>query len=122
MQLHEEVQARCEDLGSECRIWLTGRITIDSSPCVRRLLLERLESALCMSLVLDLSEVSYVDTSGVVIFVESLRAARGQGKAFGLTGLQERPRYLLEATRLLRLFDEAPGESPAVYSPRGSTR
>jgi len=120
MSLHEDVQSVCEDLGSVCRIHLTGRITIDSSPSLRALLLGRLGSTLCLSLTLDLTGVSYVDTSGLAIFVETLRAARTQGKAFHLSGLQERPRYLLEATRLLRLFDGTAEEPSGMNPPRES--
>jgi anti-anti-sigma regulatory factor len=40
------------------------------------------------------------------VLLEVLRAARRLNKTFHLSGLRERPRYLLEATRLLHLFDE----------------
>jgi anti-sigma B factor antagonist len=121
MSLHEDIQTVSEDLGPACRVRLTGRITIDSSPSLRALLLERLKSEPCLNLILDLSGVSYVDTSGLAIFVETLKAARTQGKAFHLTGLTERPRYLLEATRLLRLFDATPAEPPVAKSAEESS-
>jgi anti-sigma B factor antagonist len=121
MSLHEGIQTVCEDLESACRVSVTGRITIDSSPDLRTLLLERLKSEACSNLILDLSAVSYVDTSGLAIFVETLKAARAQGKAFQLTGLTERPRYLLEATRLLRLFDATSAEPPAAKSAQESS-
>jgi hypothetical protein len=38
--------------------------------------------------------------------VETLKAARTQGKIFRLSGLRKRPRYLLGTTRILHLFDE----------------
>jgi anti-sigma B factor antagonist len=79
---------------------------MDSSPSLRAFLLERLESPGCQTLTADFCEVTYVDTSGLAILVEVLRAARTLGKAFRLSGLRERPRYLLETTRLLHLFDE----------------
>jgi anti-anti-sigma regulatory factor len=44
--------------------------------------------------------------SGLAVLLEVLRAAFGLKKAFRLSGLRERPRYVLEATRLLRLFQE----------------
>lgn len=92
----------------ECHVRLSGRITIDSSPGLRLLLLTRLESQSCRALIVDLSEVAYVDTSGLAMLVETLKTARNQGKTFHLSGLRERPRYLLETTRLLHLFDEGP--------------
>ena len=102
----DDIRAVCEQHGSECQVSLSGRITIDSSPDLRELLLGQLESSSCQILTVDFHEVAYVDTSGLALLVEILKAARTQGKAFHLSGLQERPRYLLEATRLLHLFDE----------------
>jgi anti-anti-sigma factor len=60
----------------------------------------------------DFDEVDYIDTSGLAVLVEVLKAAREQGKTFHLSRLRERPRYLLEATRVLHLFDEVSDEEP----------
>ena len=54
----------CEHQGAKCRISLSGRLTIDSSPDLRTLLLERLQSSSCESPTVDFYEVEYVDTSG----------------------------------------------------------
>jgi hypothetical protein len=85
----EDVAAMFEHRGAECQAVLTGRITIDSSPELREALLERLASPSCRILTIDFNEVAYVDTSG----------------------LKQRPRYLLETTRLLRFFHEADVET-----------
>ena len=103
--LDADIRAVCEHRGDECQIRLSGRITIDSSPNLRALLLLRLEPSSCQILT-DFREVAYVDTSGLAMLVEILKAARTQGKALQLSGLRERPRYLLEVTRLLHLFHE----------------
>jgi anti-sigma B factor antagonist len=100
------IRALSENDGGECRVFLSGRITIDSSPDLRSLLLERLQSQNCRSLTADFYEVVYLDTSVVATLVEVLKSARASGKAFHLTRLRERPHYLLEATRLLHLFDQ----------------
>ena len=114
VSLDADVQAVYEDRGTECQVQISGRITIDSSPGLRGLLLRRLESPSCQALTVDFSEVAYVDTSGLAILVETLKAAQDQGKTFHLSGLRERPRYLLEATGLLHFFDEATTEMPRV--------
>jgi anti-sigma B factor antagonist len=93
-------------------VGLAGRITIDSSPELRTYLLERLESTDCQGVAVDLYDVIYIDTSGLAMLVEVLRFARTQKKGFSLSGLRDRPRYLLEATRLLHLFHEVDRDPP----------
>lgn len=100
------MEAAQQRRGADSLVSISGRITIDSSPELRLLLLQVLETAECEGLTVDLYEVGYVDTSGLAIMLEVLRAARGLKKTFHLSGLRDRPRYLLEATRLLHLFDE----------------
>jgi anti-sigma B factor antagonist len=112
VSLDGDIRTVCEDRGTECQVRLSGRITIDSSPGLRLLLLRRLEAPGCQILTVDFRDVAYVDTSGLAILVEVLKAARAQAKMFHLSGLQERPRFLLEATRLLHLFQEVHGETP----------
>ena len=98
----------CEQREAECRVSLSGRITIESSPGLYAFLLERLKSPVCRILTVDFCEVVYLDTSGLAMLVEILKAARRLGKTFQVSGLRERPRFLLEASRLLRLFHEVP--------------
>ncbi len=111
MAQSEDVEAVFEHRGAECQAVLRGRITIDSSPDLRDTLLKQLASPSCRTLTIDFNGVAYVDTSGLAMLVEILKAARTQGKEFQLTGLKQRPRYLLERTRLLRFFHEANSET-----------
>jgi len=98
--------------GDECQVTLAGRITIDSSPDLRELLLRHLKSPTCETLTLDFREVVYVDTSGLAVLLEVLKAARINGKTLRLSKLRERPRYLLETTRLLHLFHDVNNDEP----------
>ena len=99
-----------EQHGEESFAKLNGSITIDSSPEMRRVLLQLLKAADSRRLTLDFSEVEYIDTSGLAVLIEALRAARQAGRSLQLRGLRERPRYLLESTGILRLFDEDPAK------------
>jgi anti-anti-sigma factor len=76
------------------------------------LLLQCLESPECGSVTLDLYDVVYVDTSCLAVLLEILRAAKAQKRSFSLTGLRDRPRYLLEATRILHMFNEVARNVP----------
>jgi anti-sigma B factor antagonist len=95
-----------EQLGEQTVAKLNGSITIDSSPELRRVFLQILKAPDSRRLTLDFSEVDYIDTSGLAVLLEALRSAKQLGKSLELRGLRERPRYLLESTGLLRLFDE----------------
>jgi anti-anti-sigma factor len=57
------------------------------------------------TLVVDLSDVPYVDLSGVATLLETLQVARRRKTRLQLKGLHDRPRYLLEVTGLLSLFE-----------------
>jgi anti-sigma B factor antagonist len=112
VSLDADIQAVFEQRGVECKVSLAGRVTIDTSPDLRLLLLQRLESPSCQILTVDFGEVAYADTSGLAMLVEILKAARTQRKTFRLSRLQERLRYVLETTRLLYFFDEVNGSLP----------
>ena len=84
---------------------LGGRLTIDSSPELRNQLLATLYGETLENLVIDLSDVPYVDLSGVATLLETLTVARGRKTSLQLRGLHDRPRYLLEVTGLLSLFE-----------------
>lgn len=84
---------------------LDGRLTIDSSPLLRDRLLALLHGETLEKLTLDLSDVPYMDVSGVATLLEALKIARARKTGLELTGLHDRPRYLLEVTGLLSLFE-----------------
>jgi anti-sigma B factor antagonist len=102
----QDLTVTCEQNDKECRLALAGRITIDSSPELRIFLLQKLNSLRCLVFAVDFDEVTYVDTSGLAVLVEVLKVARQSAKRLQLWRLQEKPRYLLEATRLIHLFEE----------------
>jgi len=84
---------------------LGGRLTIDSSPELRNQILGVLHEETLENLTIDLSGVPYMDLSGVATLLETLRVVRGRKTSLQLKELQDRPRYLLEVTGLLSLFE-----------------
>ena len=102
-----------QNCGDGCLVSISGQITIDSSPELLSFLLRNISAAGKGSLTADLSDVVYIDTSALAVFLETLRTARQLKKTFQLSGLRGRPRYLLEATGFIRLFSERPHETSA---------
>lgn len=71
------------------------------------------------SLVVDLSKVTYMDSSGVATLVQGLQLSRKRGVALVLCALQDRVRSIFEIARLDTVFtmadslDQALGNPPA---------
>jgi anti-sigma B factor antagonist len=85
---------------------IQGRITVANSDQMRTALANALR-AKPTSLAVDLSGVSYMDSSGLATLVEAARIARSQGTRLVLGGLHDQPCYFFEITHLDRLFDIA---------------
>lgn len=83
---------------------LQGRITINNANEMRRTLTGALRTQL-QKLTVDLTGVTYMDTSGLATLVETMRIGRQQGTRLVLRGIQNQPRYLLEITDLDHVFE-----------------
>jgi anti-sigma B factor antagonist len=101
----------------EAQLCLNGRITIDSSPALREKLRELLSGEPLENLTVDLSDVPYMDLSGIATLLEALKIARSRKTGLQLAGLHDRPRYLFEVTGLLSLFETC-GHISAPSSPK----
>jgi anti-sigma B factor antagonist len=85
---------------------IQGRITIENSGEMRRTLANALRTKPA-ELFVDLSGVSYIDTSGLATLVEAFRIAHKQRTRLVLGGIHDQPRYILEISHLDRLFEMA---------------
>ena len=84
---------------------VSGDIDLANSPEVRKALLHEVRDNRRPRVVLNLSEVRYIDSSGVASLVESLKASRDIGSRFILIGLSGPAREVLQLSRLLRVFE-----------------
>src|SRR5262245_626451 len=90
----------------ENEVSVQGRVTIDSSGELRRRLSNVLRSKTKPGIVtVDLSGVTYIDSSGVATLVEAMRIARMQDTRLILRGVQGQTRYFLEISRMDQLFE-----------------
>lgn len=83
---------------------LQGRITINNANEMRHTLSGALRPQL-PKLTVDLSGVTYMDTSGLATLMETMRIARQHGTRLVLSGIQNQPRYLLQVTDLDHVFE-----------------
>lgn len=90
----------------EVLVRLSGRVDVDSSPDLRDRLRTLLsEQALPHTIIVDLSAVPYIETSGVATLIETLRIARHRQINFRLQGLTGATLRLFEVTGVLALFE-----------------
>ena len=97
-----EITVDSDEAGTVFR--LRGRVTIDSSPALRDRLLAMLRGQAPTAVIFDLTEVPYIDSSGIATLIEGLKIARNLQTAFCLQGLQGRLLHLFEVTGVLALF------------------
>lgn len=93
---------------------VTGNIDMSNSPEVRKVLLRELHDKAVSRVLLNLSAVNYIDSSGVASLVEGLKASRDSGARFILFGLSESAREVLKISRLLKLFEVYDDEAQAI--------
>ena len=84
---------------------LHGHINIDSSPTLRDQLLALLRSQSAGAVMVDLTDVPYIDSSGLATLIEGLKIAHNRRIRLCLQGLQGRLLHLFQVTGVLTLFD-----------------
>lgn len=91
---------------------VTGDIDMSTSPRFRTTLLESLKRT--PRLAVNLSDVRYVDSSGIASLVEVLKMARNTDKRLVLFGLNEPVQDVLQLTRLAKIFEIRKTEKEAM--------
>lgn len=91
---------------------VSGDIDMGTSPGLRKLLLESL--AKTPRLVVNFSNVRYIDSSGIASLVEVLMKARNSQKRLILYGLNKTVQEVLQLTRLTSVFEIRKTEEEAL--------
>ncbi len=93
---------------------ITGHIDLANSPELRKTLLKELRENKTPRVILNLTGVRYIDSSGVASLVEGLKAARDQGLRFILFGLSPSAREVLQLSRLINIFEVHENEEQSL--------
>jgi len=83
-------------------IAFSGDVDLEHSPKAREILLEGLEHG--KSVYVDLSGVTYIDSSGVASLVEAFQRAKGQGSDFALVSVNPAALRVFQLARLDKVF------------------
>ena len=95
---------------------ISGDIDFANSPEVRQSVLREIRESRASRVVVNLSQVRYIDSSGVASLVEGLKASRDLGSRFILFGLSTSAREVLQLSRLLKVFEVYDTEEQAMAS------
>jgi anti-sigma B factor antagonist len=87
-------------------VYFRGNCDLYSAPKFKASILKRIESGVGRILI-DMSGIDYLDSTGVGAIISVLQAARRTGGEVRFQGLKGSPRRLLERTSILPLMKEA---------------
>jgi anti-sigma B factor antagonist len=91
-----------ENLGDFVLVRVRGEVDLSWSQQVRKAILAALGDAGKVGV--ELSEVSYIDSSGIAALVEGLQNAKTKGRKFGLVAVSKAVMAVLQLARLDRVF------------------
>ena len=95
---------------------LSGNIDFRNSPDVRQSVLREIRENRTSRVLVNLSQVRYIDSSGIASLVEGLRASRDLGSRLILFGLNKHVREVLHLFHLSKLFEVYESEAQALSS------
>ena len=93
-----------------------GRITLGEGSSALRDMLRDMVAKGQKKILLNLGEVSYIDSSGIGELVSGFTTVTNQGGSLKLLGLTKRVKDLLQITKLYTVFDVHDDEASAVRS------
>lgn len=103
-------------IGDVTLLELNGRLVFDDGDAVLRTCVNRLVGEGRVKLVVNLSNVTYVDSCGVGVLVGRFISVRRHGGDLKLLQLSPRSRHVMDICRLLNVFDVFESETEAVAS------
>ena len=95
---------------------LSGRITLGEGSVVLRDTIRDLVSKGRTRILLNLGEVTYIDSSGIGELVSAFTTVRNQGGELKLLNLTKKVHDLLQITKLYTVFDIKDDEAGAIQS------
>ncbi|HKD96675.1 MAG TPA: STAS domain-containing protein [Micromonosporaceae bacterium] len=85
----------------EAVVAVTGEIDLASGGQVDREIVEAIDGEGTVSVVVDLSEVRFMDSSGIAVLIRGRRRADEHGVSYRITGANGMVRQVLELTGIL---------------------
>jgi anti-sigma B factor antagonist len=110
------VKLTTRQVGDVTVIDVAGRITLGEGSSVLRDAMRDLVGKSQKKILLNLGEVSYIDSSGIGELVSGFTTVTNSGGALKLLNLNKRVKDLLQITKLYTVFDVHEDEASAIRS------
>ena len=110
------VKLNTRKVGDVTVVDVSGRITLGEGSSALRDSLRDLVASGDKKILLNLGEVSYIDSSGIGELVSGFTSVSNAGGALKLLGLTKRVKDLLQITKLYTVFDVHEEEAHAIRS------
>ena len=88
--------------GSTAVVAFEGEVDLEHSPTARRVLLDCVEEG--SDIIVDMSAVAYIDSSGIASLVEALQTARRNHTRFSLAAVSPAAMRVFQLARLDKVF------------------
>lgn len=98
-----ELNISTERDGDICIVKLEGEVDVYTAPRLKEKLVELLDDG-CISIIVDLEQVAFIDSSGLGVLVGALRRAREKGGAVRLVCTREGVLKIFRITGLDKVF------------------
>jgi len=103
-------------VGTVTILALKGRLVLDDGDVLLRERVDDLVSRGEVRIVIDFSELDYVDSAGIGVLIGKYLSVRRKGGSLKLLHLSMRAHHALEITHLLTVFETFEHEDAAVKS------
>ena len=110
------VKLNIRQVGDVSVVDVAGRITLGEGSSAMRDSIRDLVSKNQKKILLNLGEVSYIDSSGIGELVSGFTTVTNSGGQLKLLGLNKRVKDLLQITKLYTVFDVHEDEAAAIRS------
>ena len=95
----------------------TGAIDLHVSPELRASLRAIIDGEKPKRLIVDLSQVPYIDSSGIAVLIGAMQSLEHEGGVFLIAGAQEGVRMIFESAKLDQYFRLFPDVKSAAAAP-----
>jgi anti-sigma B factor antagonist len=110
------IKLSTRQVGDVSVVDVAGRITLGEGSSALRDMMRDLVSKSQKKILLNLGDVSYIDSSGIGELVSGFTTVTNSGGNLKLLGLNKRVKDLLQITKLYTVFDVHEDEAGAIRS------